>query len=515
MLSQLLFTQSPEWVYQYVHASYTDEWPAAITIDNIGNTYTTGVICSDDTTGGHLTGIGIIKLNASGQERWIYFNDTLGRLNHGYDIAYKNKLYVTGYAEYFYPVHKFHHITLCLDTGGSVQWLCRDTINQGRGTAITLDSAGGVYAVGMCYGQATDIGVIKYDTLGNECWRYVYDGPASSYDDASVIVSDRWDNVYIGGYSTGDTTSSDFTIIKLDSAGNEKWVYRYDGPIHARDEITALAVDTFGNVYAGGSSGGDGWDICVVSVDSGGYERWVYRLDGLAPNGDDYANDLTIDNTGYVYVCGATKDDSIGMFTVVKLDTTGQEMWRYQSYGPLGYYGGAALRIALDTNGGIYSAGSFRNASGRGQIGAVKLSSDGDTIWTYVYPHQPVSPYSDATRGLAVDVTGAAYLTGSIQVDQWDRDIVVIKFAGQVSIREGYSEQGIKVSRLAKICRGGIRISGLERGELYIFDISGKSIIRQNLFGKHGYYFSLPAGVYFVVIKQGGEATKQKLIVVK
>lgn len=208
-LLNFLFSQSPEWVYQYVHPSNTDERPSAITIDNNGNSYTTGIICSDDTTGGHLTGIGVIKVNPSGQEQWIYFNDTLGRLNYGYDIVYKKKLFITGYAEYFYPVHKVNRIILCLDTTGLTSWLCLDTINPGRNLAITLDSNGGVYTTGICFGLATDIHVIKNDTLGNILWRYHYDGPASSYDEPADIVADRWCNVYIGGYSTGIGTSTD------------------------------------------------------------------------------------------------------------------------------------------------------------------------------------------------------------------------------------------------------------------------------------------------------------------
>ncbi len=495
MLIQLLFTQSPEWVYQYIHPSYTDEWPAALTIDHFGNSYTTGVICSDDTTGGHLTGIGVIKLNSAGQERWIYFNDTLGRLNYGYDIAYKNKLYVTGYAEYFYPVHKFHLVALCLDTTGSTQWLCRDTINQGRGAAITLDSADGVYAAGMCYGQATDFRVIKYDTLGNVCWSYAYDGPASSYDEVADIVADRWCNVYVGGYSTGDTTYADYTIIKLDSAGNERWVYRYEGT--NRDEITALAVDTFGNVYAGGSSGDDGWDFCVVSVDSGGHERWVYRLDGLAPGSNDFCHDIAVDDSGYCYAGGIIIDDSVGLFTVVKLDSAGQEMWRFTDRGPWGK-GGGISNIVLDHWGNLYAGGGFKGVTGRGYISMMKLSAAGDSLWRYVYPHEPVSPHSDYTYDVTSDEAGNGYLAGGIRVSLWDQDIVVMKFAGQVSIREVPHEQVTENRQPAVICRGGIQISGFGDGELRVYDISGKSIIRQNLSGKRSDYISLPAGVYFI-----------------
>ncbi len=508
-LLNFIFYMTPEWIYQYVYPSNTDEWPSAITIDNNGNSYTTGVICSDDTTGGHLTGIGVIKVNPSGQERWIYFMDILGRLNYGYDIKHKdNKLYVTGYVM---SATEMRCVTLSIDTTMNERWLFLDTTAHGRGYAIALDSVDGVYAAGMIYGQATDIRVIKYDTLGSIRWRYVYDGPAASYDDPADIVADRWCNIYVGGYSTGDTTSTDYTIIKLDSAGNEKWVYRYDGPLHARDEITSLAVDTFGNIYACGSSGGDGWDLCAVSIDSGGNERWIYRLDGATPGGNDFGMDIVVDSIGSTYISGVCLDDSVGMFTVVKLDTAGQELWCYKTHGPIGFDGGSALRIAIDASGGIYAAGSFRNYEYHGQIAAVKLTATGDTVWTYFYPHMPVSPYSDATRDLAVDALGNAYLTGVIRVSQWDQDIVVMKFAGSVGINEAQKEMSANARWLPTVYRGGLRMSDRAVAGLSVYDITGRSVIRP---GGHRGYIPLVAGVYFAILKEGSVTLKQKIVIV-
>lgn len=509
MLIQLLFTQSPEWVYQYIHPSYTDEWPAALIIDHFGNSYTTGVICSDDTTGGHLTGIGVVKLNVSGQERWIYFNDTMGRLNYGYDIACKNnQIYVTGY---FQSATEMRCVTLCIDTAKNERWLSIDTLAYGRGAAIVLDSASGVYTAGMIYGLATDIRVIKYDTLGNVCWRYVYDGPASSYDDAADIVADRWCNVYVGGYSTGNSTSTDFTVIKLDSAGNEKWVYRYDGPAHGRDEIEALDIDTMGNIYITGKSVGNNWDYCVIKIDTAGHEKWVYRYDGLA-GVQDTPYDLAVDHEGNVYVCGISIDDTLGLFTVIKLDTIGNEIWKYKSTGS--GWGGGAVRIALDGIGGVYCAGGFGNNQNRGQIALVKLNPDGDTAWTYLHPHSPVPPNTDATRDLAIDSSGNVYLTGFINISQWNNDITVMKFGAGVGIKEvGYE---IKVSnpREALIERGGITFAADQDAECFVYDALGRRIIHNHVLKGMRYYILIPMGVYFVRLRSGGEVKQQKIVIV-
>lgn len=166
-----------------------------------------------------------------------------------------------------------------------------------QGYTIGVSSSHNIYVAGMRYGQAADIKVIKLDSLGNLCWRYVYDGPAGSYDEGVDIAIDRNENIYVGGYSTGFGTSTDFTIIKLDSAGQEQWVYRYDGPASYRDEPEVLAL---GNLYITGWSWGIEWDFYVVKIDTSGQEKWVYRYNGQA-NGMDHSRDLVVDDSGNVY----------------------------------------------------------------------------------------------------------------------------------------------------------------------------------------------------------------------
>jgi len=504
LLSQLLFTQSPEWVYQYFNPDFY-EVPYAITVDDNNNSYITGYIglIADG-------GIGIIKLDTYGSEKWVYWTDPLNSGGYGCDIAYKNnQLYVTGYVQ---SATEMRCVTICIDTARSEQWLSIDTMAHGRGAAIALDSAGGVYTAGMIYGQATDIRVIKYDTLGNVCWRYIYDGPASSYDNASDIVADRWNNVYVGGYSTGITTYSDYTIIKLDSAGNEKWVYRYDGPNHARDEVDAIAVDPLGNTYLTGGSSGSGWDICVVKVDSGGSERWVYRYNGLA-GGMDYGYDLALDDSAYIYIAGVSKDDSLNLFTVIKLDSAGNERWVYKNDGRCHRGAGASQVEVFD--GMVYAGGSNRNEEQLSQIATVCLNTEGDTVWTYVYNHNPVSPYSDVTRGLVVDRLGNVYQTGTIHVSQWDDDIVVLKFRAGIAVAENRRDLFVGRPMFRSVQRGGLVIMSPSGGELRVCDIAGRTLIRRQLSADRRYQYPLPAGVYFVILEEGGETVQQKLIVVK
>jgi len=46
-----------------------------------------------------------------------------------------------------------------------------------------------------------------------EAWVARYNGPANGYDEARALAVDNSGNVYVGGYSWGEGTRTDFTTI--------------------------------------------------------------------------------------------------------------------------------------------------------------------------------------------------------------------------------------------------------------------------------------------------------------
>src|SRR2546423_1111853 len=124
-----------------------------------------------------------------------------------------------------------------------------------------------------------DYAAIKYNSAGEQQWVARYDGPGHALDAAYAIAVDAWDNVYVTGYSDGMGTEADYATIKYDSAGQQQWVARYDGPVSRFDEAAAIAIDGSGNVYVTGISLGLDTviDFVTVKYDTLGQEQWVAR----------------------------------------------------------------------------------------------------------------------------------------------------------------------------------------------------------------------------------------------
>ncbi|MBA3726798.1 MAG: SBBP repeat-containing protein, partial [Armatimonadetes bacterium] len=170
---------------------------------------------------------------------------------------------------------------------------------------VEVDASGNVYVTGYSYGvgSALDYATVKYDSAGNEQWVARYNGPANNNDYAFALAVDASGNVYVTGKSVGSGTNDDYATVKYDSAGNEQWVARYNGPANSSDEAYALGVDGSGNVNVTGSSvgSGTGYDYATVKYDSAGNEQWVARYNGPA-NSWDGGLALAVDASGNVYV---------------------------------------------------------------------------------------------------------------------------------------------------------------------------------------------------------------------
>ncbi len=122
---------------------------------------------------------------------------------------------------------------------------------------ICLDNSGNIYSCGTASdtsGFNTKILTVKYDIFGNVIWSRTYDrGPGGNgYNAAKKICMDMFGNIYIAGHSASQSTDCDAMILKYDNAGNQGFVYNYNGAAFEQDEFYDITVSPDGKISACG-----------------------------------------------------------------------------------------------------------------------------------------------------------------------------------------------------------------------------------------------------------------------
>ena len=139
-----------------------------------------------------------------------------------------------------------------------------------------------------------------------------------------------------------------------------------------------IALDSAGNVYVAGNTGGSSGGPCVTKINASG-SAVLYST----CLGGGQANGIAVDNVGNVYVTGLTF--STNLPTVNPLQATNHDV-----------AGGNAFVTKIDPTGASLVYSTYLGGSGSTRIGA-----DGETQYLGDWGH-----------GIAVDSSGNAYVTG-------------------------------------------------------------------------------------------------------
>jgi len=340
---------------------------------------------------------------------------------------------------------------------------------------IAVDGSGNAYVTGYTYSidfptqnsyQAThagyyDVFVAQLSIAGNSLNYSTYLG-GSDYDHARGIAVDGSGNAYVTGY----TYSTDFPmqnayqatnagyydgfVAQLSAAGNSLNYSTYLGG-DDYDWAEGIAVDGSGNAYVTGYTWSTDFPTqnpyqAVHAGPIGGYDGFVAKLSAagnslnystyLGGSDDDYANEIAVDGSGNAYVAGYTNSANFPTQNpyqavhagpiggtdgfVAKLSATGNSL-NYSTY-----LGGASddlsYGIAVDGSGNAYVTGytnsanfptqnpyQATNAGGYYDVFVAKLSAAGNSLNYSTYLGG--SDY-DCARGIAVDGSGNAYVTG-------------------------------------------------------------------------------------------------------
>jgi uncharacterized delta-60 repeat protein len=287
-------------------------------------------------------------------------------------------------------------------------------------------------------------------------WVKNYEG---GYEVVDLVV-DSSGNVYVTG-TTFPPSGSDFVTIKYNSSGEEQWIARY-GKAERDDAPAALKVDRAGNVYVTGDShgGSSAYDMLTIKYNPSGKLVWSKRLNN-PENNSDYANDITVDKAGNVYVTGASEFDATEHDIVtVKYSSSGKLKWAKRLVGPAVFPNRRddfGRRIETDSAGNIYVTG-WSDASSA-DIVTIKFSGSGQVLWDRRYDGP--DHMTDEPSGLAVGPGGIAYVVGSSNGSS-SQNIVLIKYSasGEQQWAQRYELRGGEANDIFLDKSGNVYVTG-------------------------------------------------------
>ncbi|MDB9491443.1 Calx-beta domain-containing protein, partial [Dolichospermum circinale CS-534/05] len=326
--------------------------------DNAGNVYAAGY------TNGAFTGatnLGsndgfITKYTAAGTLAWVkQFGTAADDTSVGISVDSNGNSYIIGktYGAFAGNVTQgaYDAYIAKYDTNGTQTWIKQFGTNQDdEAIGVSLDSNDNIYVLGSTAGafagntnvSGFDVFVSKYNSSGTQAWVKQLSSSGNNYANINGISTDSTGNVFITGYTdgafSGNTSlgSYDGFVAKYSTTGTLAWVRQFGTT--SEDYSIASKTDSAGNTYVAGWTSGQltgntalgGYDGFLAKYNTSGTRLWVKQF-GTSSN--DYANGLSIDNLGNIYISGWT-DGSFPTYTnqggqdsyIALFDTNGNQL---------------------------------------------------------------------------------------------------------------------------------------------------------------------------------------------
>ncbi|HEV8539148.1 MAG TPA: SBBP repeat-containing protein [Bacteroidota bacterium] len=429
----MMYTPAGErkWLARYAGTAGSVDIPAAMAIDRYGNAYVAGSTGAPSSPADYL----ILKYDSTGSLRWTRRYDGTPHLNdQAVDLAVDvmGNVDVTGGSVSGGTSYDF--TTIQYSPSGTLVWLKRYDYQNAYDypVALTLDGDGDIFIAGKSNSAGTlqDFAIVKYNSSGDLEWTARYDGPSHSYDFPTSLAVDRNKNVIVTGASFLQASSFDYVTIMYSPNGSQKWIARFDGPVHESDIPVSLGTDDHDNVYVTGFSEtvDGGRDFVTLRYNSNGGSVWKSSYNGEG-RGDDEPADLATTHDGFIFVAGSSTGFGTGIDIVVTkyaMNQSNGENW------PVRYTGMGISRVfakacVLDPQNNIMICGGKYTPTSTLSYTTVRFTSDGIQQWENDYGDR--YHYNEPTA-VAIGPTGNVYATGLSYALSGNQDCLTIKYDG-------------------------------------------------------------------------------------
>jgi hypothetical protein len=416
----------PLWTNRFNAPGSGHAGASAMALDKKDNVYVTGSVKSCPYFGCY-SDYGTVAYSNSGVPLWTNRYDRDGTTDYATSIAVDNSghIFVAG-TSFFGDVEPVFG-TVAYSSSGLPLWT-----NHYKGVgddfahayAVATDDKGFVFVTGSA---GEDFATVAYLDTGQPYWTNRYNGPGNGSDGAYSIALDNSYNVFVTGYSRGtDFYESYATLAYFSLGGDELWARRYHGPVNGNDFAQAVTVDKNGRVFVTGSSrGGGGWDYATLAYSSIGVPLWTNHYNGPG-NSNDIALALAVDNLGHVFVTGSSRGSNGNSdYATVAYSAEGVPLWTNRYDGP-GKGEDSPSKIAVDFSGNSFVTGKSWNGT-NDDFATVGYSSAGAPLWTNRY--DGLGSSNDVAAAIAVDKNGNVFVAGSSVGTNGIADFLTLKYS--------------------------------------------------------------------------------------
>lgn len=339
------------------------------------------------------------------------------------------------------------------------------------GTAIAQDDFGNIVVTGQSQSDLTgaDILTLKYDPYGQLLWSVRYDGPAHATDIATAIAIDSLSNIIVCGGSASLGTDQDYITLKYSPAGDLIWEARTGNAGFPLESIRAVVVDDNDDVTVTGQSAvsdfvGDCLTVRYSGVD--GSEIWSQRF-STPGSRFDRGNAILLDPNNDVIVVGqAESATTLADVLVIRYAPDGTQQW-LTTYSSAGAHTDRGIAAALAPDGGILITGDTIVQSPNVDFLTLRIEPNGDVAWVRTYGEAALN--ADRGISIGVDASGKAYAAGSSRSSAGNDDFRIVAYAqdGTQLWTQAYEGPAFQ-SDIARVVRvdafGGIYVGGESRG---------------------------------------------------
>ncbi len=369
----------------------------------------------------------LVKYTPEGDLVWIKMYGASGE--HGYPqsliVASDNTLLVCGRFGCKFTVG-FYSFTasdcsdgfvLRVDTSGNVTWALQVGSTAGDQVNALVEINNTIYLVGyfgntgsdLTLGSFTlvnkgmeDVFIIKINSNGNVAWAKSYGSTLDDY--ATAISLTENENIYVTGvyktdmivgndtlYNTGNQQKDDVFLLKLDSAGNEKWTYNTVGNQY---DYRPFVKSRENNLYFAGQSSSSPFALGNDTLINGTFLAYFTFLASFV----DFSDTVSIIDTSKVY-----RPDNGGLYGGSSAELTYTKNNRLFS----GIQTPASMFISDDGAQSWYQAFDhdsleyIYNGTERGWSGKATRILSNQTNWVAVQTNHPKNKYSSVVISFA------------------------------------------------------------------------------------------------------------------